>query len=66
MSGDPLIMSYFDKFDNGPLNKYKKKILKMKKVYICILLLLDWWSSKFYAISLSFDSSSKTVNLEPL
>jgi hypothetical protein len=30
MSGDSLKMGYFDVFDNGPLNKYKK-ILKMKK-----------------------------------
>jgi hypothetical protein len=24
MSGDPLTMGYFDNFDNGLLNKYKK------------------------------------------
>jgi hypothetical protein len=31
MSGDPLTMGYFDNLDNGSLNKYKKKILKMEK-----------------------------------
>jgi hypothetical protein len=49
-------MGYFDNLDDGPLNKYKKKILKMKKVCRCVL--LDWWSLKFYVISLSFDSPS--------
>jgi hypothetical protein len=33
-------MGYFDNVDNGPLNKYKK-ILKMKKVYRCVILILD-------------------------
>jgi hypothetical protein len=65
MSGDPLTMGYFDNLDNGPLKKYKK-ILKMKKVYILVLLTLDWWSFKFYVISLSYDSPSKIVKLEPL
>jgi hypothetical protein len=27
--GDRLTMNYFDNLDNGPLNKLKKKILKM-------------------------------------
>jgi hypothetical protein len=54
-------MDYFDNFDNGLLIKYKK-ILKMgKKIYRCVLLPLNWWSFKFYAISLSFDSPSKTI-----
>jgi hypothetical protein len=56
-------MSYFDNLDNGPLNKYKKIL---KKNYICVLLLLDWYSLKYHTISLSFDSLSKTVKLEPL
>jgi hypothetical protein len=54
-------MDYFDNFDNKPLNKYKK-ILKIKKIYRCVLLHLDRWSFKFHAISLSFDSPSKTIN----
>jgi hypothetical protein len=40
MSGDPLTMDYFDNLENEPLNKYKK-ILKIKKVYRCVLLPLD-------------------------
>jgi tRNA (Thr-GGU) A37 N-methylase len=40
LSGDSLTMDYFDNLDNGPLKKYKK-IIKMKKIYKCILLLLD-------------------------
>jgi hypothetical protein len=44
-------MGYFDNVDNGPLNKYKK-ILKMKKVYRCVILILDWWSFKFHVIRL--------------
>jgi hypothetical protein len=59
MSGDQLTMGYFDNLDNGPLNKYKKN-------YTCVFLPLDWWSFKFHAISLSFDSLSNTVKLEPL
>jgi hypothetical protein len=31
MSGDPLTMSYFDNFDNEPLNKYKKNLKNEKK-----------------------------------
>jgi hypothetical protein len=65
LSGDPLTMDYFDNIDNGPLNKYKKN-LKNIKVYRCVLLFLDWWLFKFYVISLSFDSPSKTVNLKSL
>jgi hypothetical protein len=34
-------MGYFDNLDNGPLNKYKKNLKNEKKVYICVLLLLD-------------------------
>jgi hypothetical protein len=30
MSGDPLIMGYFDNFNNELLKKYKKKILKIE------------------------------------
>jgi hypothetical protein len=59
-------MVYFDNFDNGPLNKYKKKLKIEKKIYSCVLLLLDCWSLKFYAILLSFVNPSKTVKLEPL
>jgi hypothetical protein len=58
-------MNYFDNFDNEPLNKYKK-ILKIKKVYRCFILPFDWWSFKFNAISLLFNSPSRTVKLEPL
>jgi hypothetical protein len=36
---DQLTMSYFDNFDNGPLNKYKKILKIEKKIYKCILLL---------------------------
>jgi hypothetical protein len=39
-SGDPLTMGYFDNLDNGPLNKYKKKILKMKKKFIDVFFYL--------------------------
>jgi hypothetical protein len=53
-------MGYFDNLDNKPPNKYKKKI-KWKKIDRCVLLLLDWRSFKFHAISLSFDSPSKTI-----
>jgi hypothetical protein len=49
-SGDPL--GYFDNFHNGSLNKYKK-ILKIKKVRLMVI--------QIYAISLSFDSPSKTI-----
>jgi hypothetical protein len=66
MSEDSLTVSYFDNLDNRSLNKYKKKILKIEKVYRCVLLTLDRWSFKFHVISLSFDSPSKTVKLEPL
>jgi hypothetical protein len=50
-----------DNFDNIFLNKYEK-ILKIKN-YEYVLLLIDWWWFKFHVISLSFDSSSKTVKL---
>jgi hypothetical protein len=40
MRRDELIMGYFDNFVNGSLNKYKK-FLKMKKIYICVILYLD-------------------------
>jgi hypothetical protein len=53
-------MGYFDNHENGSLNKYKK-ILKIKKIYKCILLPMDWGSFKFHIISLSFDSPSKTI-----
>jgi hypothetical protein len=33
-------MGYFDNHENGSLNKYKK-ILKIKKVYKCVLLPMD-------------------------
>jgi hypothetical protein len=58
-------MVYFNNFDNKTLNKYKN-IKNGKQVYICVLPSLDWWSFKFHAILLSFDSPSKTVKLEPL
>jgi hypothetical protein len=58
-------MVYFDNLDNEPFNKYKKN-LKMNFFYKCVILPLDWWSFKFHAISLSFDSPSKTVNLKSL
>jgi hypothetical protein len=58
-------MVYFDNFDKGPLNKYKKN-LKMNFFYRCVVLLLNRWSFKFYAILLSFDSLSKTVKLKSL
>jgi hypothetical protein len=51
-------MGCSDNFDNGPLKKYKKN-LKIEKIYRCVLIRLDWWSFKFDAISLSFDSPSK-------
>jgi hypothetical protein len=35
MSRDPLTMSYFDNFDNGPLNEYKKNLKNEKKLYMC-------------------------------
>jgi hypothetical protein len=53
-------MNYFDNFDNEFLKKYKK-ILKIKKIYRYVFILLDWWSLKFHVISLSFDSSSKII-----
>jgi hypothetical protein len=59
-------MVYFDNLDNGPLNKYRKKFKNGKKVYSRVLLPLDLWSFKFHIISLSVDSPSKTVKLEPL
>jgi hypothetical protein len=31
-SGDPLTMSYFDNFDNEPLNKYKINFKNEKKI----------------------------------
>jgi hypothetical protein len=58
-------MGYFDILDNVSLNKYKKN-LKIKKNYRYAILRLDWWSFKFHAISLSFDSLSKTVKLKSL
>jgi hypothetical protein len=33
-------MGYFDNLDNEALNKYKKKILKMKKTFIDVFLYL--------------------------
>jgi hypothetical protein len=33
MSGDSLTMSYFDNFDNGSLNKYKKLKKKIIDVF---------------------------------
>jgi hypothetical protein len=54
-------MGYFDNLDNEPLSIYKKILKMKKKVYRCILILLDWWSFKFHAFSLSFDSSSNTI-----
>jgi hypothetical protein len=65
LSGDSLTMGYFDNLDNGSLNKYKKKI-KNDFFYKCVLLRLDSYLFKFHAISLSFDSPSKTVKLKPL
>jgi hypothetical protein len=53
-------MDYFDKFDNGLLNKYKTNF-KNKKVYRFIFLLLDWWSFKFHVISLSFDDPANII-----
>jgi hypothetical protein len=38
-----------------------KKILKMIFFYKCVVLRLNWWSFKFYVISLSFDSPSKII-----
>jgi hypothetical protein len=58
-------MSYFDNVNNEPLNKYKRDF-KNEFFYRCVLLPIDWVSFKFHAISLSFDSSSKTVKLKPL
>jgi hypothetical protein len=46
-------MDYFNNLDNEPLNKYK--------INRCVFLHLDWWLFKFHAISLSFDSPSKTI-----
>jgi hypothetical protein len=44
-----------------------KKIEKnRKKTYRYIFLLINWWWVKFYVISLSLDSSSKTVKLKSL
>jgi hypothetical protein len=57
-------MDYFDNFNNGPLNKYKK--IKIKKVKRCVLLPMHWGSFKFHTISLLFDSPSKAVKLERL
>jgi hypothetical protein len=54
-------MGYFDNFDNESQNKYKINVKNRKKNYRCVLLTLDWWSFKFHAISLSFDSPSKTI-----
>jgi hypothetical protein len=34
-------MDYFNNLDNEPLNKYKKNLKNEKKVYRCVLLLLD-------------------------
>jgi hypothetical protein len=58
-------MIYFDNLNNGPLINIKY-LKNRKKVYIYVLLYLDWWSFKFHVISLSFDSPSKSVKLEPL
>jgi hypothetical protein len=63
-SGDPL--GYFDNFHNRSLNKYKK-ILKIKKViyiYMCVCVCFSTFRLmviQIYAISLSFDSPSKTI-----
>jgi hypothetical protein len=60
-------MGYFDNLDNETLDIYKKTLKnEKKKVYRCVILPLDWWSFKFHAISLSFDSPLKTVKLELL
>jgi hypothetical protein len=40
MRRDQLTIDYYDNFNNGSLNKYKK-ILKIKKNYRCVLLSLD-------------------------
>jgi hypothetical protein len=32
MRGDQLTMGYFDNFDNGSLNKYKKNLKNEKKI----------------------------------
>jgi hypothetical protein len=53
-------MGYFDNLDNESLKK--KKIEKIEFFYKYVLLPLDWWSVKFYVISLSFDSPSMTIN----
>jgi hypothetical protein len=55
-------MSYFDNIDNGPLNKYKQNLKNRRKLTDVFFYL--WIES--HSISLSFDSSSKTVKLEPL
>jgi hypothetical protein len=39
LSGDPLIMGYFDNLNNESLNKYKK-ILKIEKKFIDMLFYL--------------------------
>jgi hypothetical protein len=44
------------------LNKYKI-ILKIEKNYRYIHLLIDWWWFKFYTISLSFGSPSKSIKM---
>jgi hypothetical protein len=52
-------MGYFDNLNNEPLNKYKKILKMKKKIYRYVLVSFDWWSFKFYVISLSFDSPIK-------
>jgi hypothetical protein len=68
---------YLDNFDNGYSNKYKK-LKNRKKSYKYVIILIVWWCSdlcknaikfrwfKFNAISLLFDSPSKTLKLKPL
>jgi len=48
-------------FDNESLNKYKQNLKNEKNNYRCVLLPLNWWPFKFYAISLSFDSPLKII-----
>jgi hypothetical protein len=54
-----LTTDYFDNLDNELLNKYKK--IKNRNNYRYVLLPINWWSFKFHAISLSFDSPFKII-----
>jgi hypothetical protein len=54
-------MGYFDNLDNGLLNKYKIILKIEKNIDMLFYLWID-----VHSISLSFDSTSKTVKLEQL